>query len=153
MSRWIVGVLLMSALPGQAVEYAVVQAGRSSVGFVSKQMGVPVEGRFRSVAVQLAFDPARPEKAAASIEIDVGSVDAGGPEVNEEVRRKPWFDARTHPVARFVSGTVRTLGGNRYEVTGRMTLKGRTREVSAPFVMRMDGGFAVFEGAFVLKRL
>ena len=33
-----------------------------------------------------------------------------------------------------------------------MTIKGRSREVSAPFAFTPNGDDAVFEGAFVLKR-
>ena len=37
--------------------------GESSIGFVSRQMGVPVEGQFRKFAAQVAFDPAKPAAA------------------------------------------------------------------------------------------
>ncbi|WP_288013679.1 YceI family protein, partial [Diaphorobacter sp.] len=33
---------------------------QSEIVFVSKQMGVPVEGRFKKFDAQVAFDPAKP---------------------------------------------------------------------------------------------
>lgn len=144
---------LAAALPAQAVEYNQVLLDKSRIGFVSKQMGVEVDGAFRRFAARVAFDPARPEAGRAEIEIDLASVDAGSEEANEEVRSKNWFHVQQFPKARFVSSAVKALGGNRYEVAGSMTIKGRTRPLSAPFSFKPEGTGGVFEGAFVLKRL
>jgi polyisoprenoid-binding protein YceI len=126
---------------------------QSQIGFVSRQMGVPVDGQFRRFNAVIAFDPTRPETAQATLEVDLASFDMGSREVYDEVVGRNWFDVRQHPTARFVSTGVRHLGGDRYEVRGQMTLKGRTREVVAPFSYRLQGRNAVFEGAFPLRRL
>ncbi len=137
----------------QAAEYGRILPERSRLIFVSKQMGVPVEGDFRRFGVDFAFDPNRPEAARAVLEIDLAAVDAGSRDANEELVGKNWFHVRQHPVARFVAASVRRLGGNRYEVRGPLTIKGRTREVAAPFTWRAEGAQGVFEGAFTMKRL
>ena len=137
----------------QAAEYGRLLPERSSLVFVSKQMGVPVEGQFKRFGVDFSFDPARPEAAKAVVEIDLASVDAGSRDANEELAGKNWFHVRRHPAARFVATSARRLGGNRYELRGPLTLKGRTREVAAPFTWRDEGTLGVFEGGFVLKRL
>lgn len=139
--------------PAMATEYTSVLAGRSQVAFTSRQMGVPVEGRFGKFTATLAFDPAAPERGRATIDIDLASIDAGSTEANEEVVGKNWFNAKLHPSARFASTSVKALGGGRFEVRGPLTLKGRTQEVAAPFSFKTDGGNGVFEGAFILKRL
>lgn len=139
-------------LAAQAAEFNRLDAGRSTVQFVFRQMNVPVEGRFKRFSGQLAFDPARPAAARAELDIELASIDAGSPEADEEVAGKLWFDTRAHPVARFVATAVKPLGNDRFEVAGRMSIKGRTREVSAPAQFRADGNGAVFEGAFVLRR-
>ena len=36
------------------------QAAQSEIVFVSKQMGVPVEGRFKSFDAQISFEPSKP---------------------------------------------------------------------------------------------
>jgi polyisoprenoid-binding protein YceI len=36
---------------------------QSEIAFTSKQMGVPVEGRFRKFDAQVAFDPKQPQAA------------------------------------------------------------------------------------------
>lgn len=146
-------VLLAGISSVHASEFNQVQADKSTLAFAYKQMGVPSEGKFRRFAAAVVFDPARPAAASAQIDIDLASIDTGSKEGDEEVAGKLWFDAKSHPQARFVSSAVKALGGNRYEVTGKLTLKGKTREVSAPFTYRQEGAAAVFDGGFVLKRL
>ncbi len=145
--------ILAAAFAAQAAEYTRLLPEHSRIAFVSRQMGVPVEGEFRRYSAELRFDPARPEAARAVIEIDLASVDAGPREVNEELLGRNWFHVRQHPAARFESASVRSLGGGRYEVRGPLTLKGRTREAVAAFSFRPQGRHGVFEGGFALKRL
>lgn len=144
---------LLAASGAQAVEFSSVQAEKSTLTFVSKQMGVAVDGRFRKFAASLAFDPAKPTQGSARLELDMSSIDAGSKDANDEVVGKAWFNVKAFPTATFVSSSVKALGGDRYEVAGKLTIKGRTQDVTAPFTFRQDGAAGVFDGYFVLKRL
>lgn len=136
----------------QAAEFNAVQADKSTLSFVYKQMDVPVEGRFKKFAARIDFDPAKPAAAKAALDVDLASIDTGSAEGDDEVAGKEWFDTKAHPQAQFVSSGVKALGGNRYEVSGTMSIKGRTHEVTAPFTFSPQGKAGLFEGAFVLKR-
>ena len=46
---------------------------QSEIAFVSRQMGVPVEGKFKRWDAQLAFDPKKPEAGKVSFSIDTGA--------------------------------------------------------------------------------
>lgn len=137
----------------QAVEFKQVDAAKSSLAFSSKQMGVPVPGSFKKFSTQIAFDPAKPTAASTVLEIDLASIDAGSKDANDEVVGKQWFNVKAFPTARFVSSGVKALGGNRYEALGKMTIKGQTRDIVAPFTFKQDGSNGVFDGGFVLKRM
>ncbi len=156
MTRLAVSILALGclALPpsASAADFNTVQADKSGLSFVYKQMGVAVEGRFRKFAVQMSFDPAKPGAAKAAIDVDLASIDTGSSEGDDEVAGKQWFNAKAFPVARFVSTAVKPVGGNRYEVSGKLTMKGRTKDVSAPFSFVPQGNGAIFDGAFTLKR-
>lgn len=145
------GLLLCTQV--QAVEFKQVLANESSVTFAYKQMGVPLDGKFNKFAAQLAFDPAKIAKAQARIDIDVASIDTGSTEANDEVVGKLWFNAKTYPVASFVSTGLKALGGNRYEATGKLSIKGREQEVKAPVMFQLAGNRGTFEGSFTIKRL
>lgn len=145
---------LALALPALAAgTYSRVLPEKSSLAFVSQQMGVSVDGTFRKFVATLDFDPAKPEAGKATLDIELASIDAGGTEANDEVKGKNWFDVKQFPTARFVSTSVKPLGNNKYEVRGQMSIKGKTREVAAPFTLKPEGAGAVLEGSFPLKRL
>ena len=115
----------LGAMPvANAIEFNQVLADKSALTFVSKQMNVPVEGRFRSFRGKLAFDPAKPAATSAELEIDLAGIDAGSKDANDELAGKAWFNTKAFPVARFVLTSVKPLGDSRFEVAGKMTIKG-----------------------------
>lgn len=145
---------LAAALPlaAQAVEYNQVQVDKSAIAFAYKQMGVSMDGKFRKFAAQLNFDPAKATAAKAVIDVDLASIDTGSTEADQEVAGKQWFNTKAFPTAHFASGSVKALGGNRYEVAGKLTIKGRTQDIVAPVTFATQGGQAVFDGSFSFKR-
>lgn len=147
-------------LPALALAFEASAAGaqpvlleKSRITSVARQMNVPVEVPFRRFTAEIAFDPAKLDEARARIEIDVASFDAGNAEINEDVKGRQWFDAKTHPKATFVSSGVRVLGAGRYEARGSLTLKGRILEVAAPFTVKEEAGTTVYEGQLPIRRL
>ena len=144
---------LLLAGTAHAVEFKQVDAAKSSLAFNTKQMGVPVPGSFKKFSTQIAFDPAKPTAASTTLEIDLASIDAGSKDANDEVVGKQWFNVKAFPTAKFVSTGVKALGGNRFEAIGKMTIKGQTRDVVAPFTFKQEGANGVFDGGFVLKRM
>ncbi|MGE5319238.1 MAG: YceI family protein [Hyphomicrobiaceae bacterium] len=143
---------LLLPAAAQATEFNQLQPDRSTISFAYKQMNVPIEGRFKRFSGRISFDPMQPALAQAEIAIDVASIDTGFEEGDDEVAGKLWFNTRQFPVARFVSTSIKPLGNNRFEVTGRMSIKGHTHDVTTPATFKLDDGLGVFEGSFALKR-
>lgn len=152
MKKIILALALAGAISAQAAEYTQVQPDKSAINFVYKQMGVAVDGKFKKFASQLTFDPAKPAAAKATFDVDLASVDTGAPEGDQEVAGKPWFNTKAFPTARFVSGTVKPLGGNKYEVAGQLTIKGKTQDVVVPATFTAQGNSGVFDGSFTIRR-
>lgn len=144
--------MLGSALPAWAGSYATLDPQHSRIGFTYTQMGVAMNGSFGQLKGQVQFDPAKPEAAKASLTVPLASIQAGSAEANDEVKGKAWFNTAAYPTAQFDTTQVKALGGNRYQVSGKLTLKGRSHEVSAPFTLTPQGKAATFEGGFILKR-
>lgn len=135
-----------------AAELNQVVPNKSTLSFISKQMNVPVDGSFKRFSAKIAFDPAKPQAAKAQFDVDMDSIDAGSNEANDEVKAKDWFNVKVFPKATFVSEKIKALGSNRYEVTGPLTIKGKTQQVTAPFTLSLQGKTGIFDGAFTLKR-
>jgi polyisoprenoid-binding protein YceI len=151
-------VLLILLIPGFAVaaerlpERPLIP-GKSEIGFTVTQMGVGVNGNFKRFRAMLRLDPAKPENGAAEIEVDIASISTGEPDADTEAVTKPWLDAASFPKATFKSSAVRALGGERYEVTGLLSLKGKPRKLTVPFTLkRQPDGTSVATGKFVLRR-
>lgn len=151
-STWLTLLFCLAGGSAGAAELGPVLTDRSKLSFVSRQMGVAVDGEFRRFAATMRFDPAKPEAGRAVIEIDMASVDAGAAETNEEVTGKNWFNVKQFPKANFTSNAVKAMGSNRFEVAGKLTIRDKTRDVVAPFTMTQQGGFTVFEGALTIRR-
>ena len=144
--------LAVLAPAAQAVEFNQLQLNKSSLSFVYKQMNVPVEGQFKSFRSKLAYDPAKPAAAKAELEIDLASIDAGSKDANDEVAGKAWFNTKAFPTAKFVATSVKPLGGNRLELAGKMSIKGKTLDLVTPVTVTQQGNAATFDGSLVLKR-
>ncbi len=145
--------LFVSAPYAQAAEFNQVLADKSTISFGYRQMSVPLDGKFKKFTAQIDFDLAKPEQAQAKFDIDVASIDTGSSEGDDEVVGKVWFNAKTFPKASFVSTGVKSLGTNHFEVQGKLTIKGKTLPVSAPFTFKPEGANGVFDGSFNIKRL
>ena len=149
-------IALLSALSlataAHAVEYTQVQPEKSQITFAYQQMGVAMQGAFKKFSGQLRFDPAAPAAAKSTIEVELASVDTGSSEGDTEVATKTWFDTKAFPRARFESGSVKALGGNKYEVAGKLTIKGKTVDVVVPATFTAQGKTGVFEGRLTIRR-
>ena len=126
---------------------------KSQIVFVTKQMGVPVEGAFKKFDAQVAFDPRKPEGGSVALQIDTASAGFGIPMSDAELPKAPWFDATHFPQASFQSNGIKALGDGRFEMTGKLTLKGTAKPVTVLVSIATTGGYAVATGSFTIQRL
>ena len=130
-----------------------IDTAKSSVSAVFKQMGVPVEAKFTRFSAQVSFDQAKPQEGKASVEIDIPSFDLGDPDYNREVQKKEWFNGSQFPKASFVSTRIQAAAPGKLEVSGKLTIKGKSADVSFPLSVKKEGDQQVFEGSVPIKRL
>jgi polyisoprenoid-binding protein YceI len=126
---------------------------QSEIGFVSKQMGVPIEGHFKKFDAQIAFDPKKPDASKIAFTIDTGSATVGSVESDAELPKASWFNVPKFPQATFQSSAVKGLGGGKFEVTGKLSIKGNVRDVVVPVTLAQSGAVTTASGAFAIKRL
>jgi polyisoprenoid-binding protein YceI len=143
------GLAAAAPLAAQAQQ---VDAAGSELVFVTKQMGVPVEGRFQRWNAQVALDPRKPEAGQVGLKIQMDSVAFAAPEVTAEAQRAVWLDTAKFPQAMFQSTGIRATGAGRYEMTGRLTLKGQTHDVTVPVSLAQSGTSGTASGTFTVKR-
>ncbi len=144
---------LLAAAPLLAQAPQRIVPDKSYIRFVTKQMNVPVEGKFKKFDATVAFDPKKPEATRADFEVDLASIDLGAPEGDTESQRPLWFDTQRFPKAKFVASTVKPTGPNKFEAAGALTIKGTTQNITTPFTLTEAGGQRTVDGQFTLKRL
>jgi polyisoprenoid-binding protein YceI len=115
------------ALPSWSVDPA-----HTKVGFSVNHFFTPVQGVFGEPEVTLVYDRQNPANSRVSARIPVASIDTGNEKRDAHLRSGDWFEADKHPYLSFDSTSVRPLGEDRLLATGRLTIKGHTREVTLP---------------------
>ena len=129
-------------------------AAGSEIAFTTRQLGVPVEGRFGRFSAQIALDPKLPASSSVAFSIDTGSARFGSPELDAEVPKATWLHVAKFPQASFQSSAIKAAGPGRFEVTGALTIKGVARQVTVPVQLLQNGGSGIGSatGSFVLPR-
>ncbi|MFG6448736.1 YceI family protein [Roseateles sp. BYS180W] len=146
--------LLALALPtAQAQTTAQLVPAASEITFTSKQMGVAVEGRFKRFEAQLNFDPKRPEAGRVSFQIDLTSATLGDAMFDAELAKPVWFDTARSRMAVFQSSQIKPLGNNRFEVLGKLQIKGQVRELSVPLTLSSSKNQTLASGQVQIRRL
>lgn len=147
------GTLVFGLAPlAEAVEYKEINAKASTLSFTYELMGSRNYGTFGKFKAKLDFDTDNPGAAHAALTIDLSSIDAGSSDANTELQKPAWFDTATYPVATFESTSIKALGNNRYSFTGKLSLRGLTRKVSVPVLLKSESSIGIFDGQLVLKR-
>lgn len=125
----------------------------SEVRFVTRQMGVPVEGHFKRFDAQIAFDPRQPQAGKVSFSVDLASAEIGDAGTTAELRKPDWFDTARFPRASFQSTAIKAAGPGRFDVAGKLSIKGQVRDIVVPVTLARAGANQLATGSFTLKRL
>ena len=146
---------LILALAGASLVHAdqKLVPAQSDIAFVSKQMGVAMEGHFKKFDAQVAFDPAKPETGKIALTVDIASATLGAPEMDGELPKAVWFNTAKFPQATFQSTAIKALGGGKFEVSGKLAIKGNTRDAIVPVTLAQSGATTTASGVLTIKRL
>lgn len=152
-NRWIAAAAICIAVPAIAATALKTDTTKSTVTITFKQLNVPISAKFKQFNAQISYDAAKPETSKANVDIDIASFDLGDPEYNKEVMKKEWFNAAQFPKASFVSSQIKTGANGKLDVIGKLTIKGKTTDVSFPLMVKKEGSAQIFEGVLPIKRL
>ncbi|GAA2568755.1 MULTISPECIES: YceI family protein [Streptomyces] len=107
----------------------------SRIGFsVRHAMVTTVRGAFTDYDSTLYFDGARPSESRAELVIRVASVDTGVEQRDAHLVGRDFFDARRYPEMTFRSTSTVHEGGERFRMTGNLTI----RDVTRPVDLQLD---------------
>lgn len=119
-----------------------------SVTFIIRNFGINTKGEFKGLKGTIKWDPANPAASSFNVSVDAATVNTGIDSRDEHLRKDDYFDVAKYPTLNFVSTSV---SGN--TVTGNITIKGVTKQISFPFTVTTSGSSYIFSGNFTLNRL
>lgn len=126
---------------------------QSEVSFTFKQMGVPVDGKFTKFDAQINFDAAKLASSKIAFAVDIASATLGDKATDAELPKAPWFNTAKFPQATFASNQIKAFGGGKFEVLGKLSIKGVSQDVTVPVTMTQAGAVTTAIGNFAIKRL
>jgi polyisoprenoid-binding protein YceI len=125
----------------------------SQISFVTKQMGVPLDGHFKKFDAKVTFNPAQLASSHITLSVDTASATLGAAETDAEMPKATWFNVPKFPQATFQSSSIKALGGGKYEVAGKLSIKGTSRDVIAPVTVVQNGANTTASGTLTIQRL
>lgn len=120
--------LLMASPAALAADTFDVDPGHTSVLFSVHHLGAAwVYGRFTDTSGSFTWDNDDPSAIKLDVTIKSGSVVTHNEKRDKHLNSPDFFDTQTHPAITFKSTSVKK-SGERYAVTGDLTLHGVTKQ-------------------------
>lgn len=108
-----------------------IDPAHSSIGFtVRHAMVTNVRGTFGDYEGTLHLDGADPSRSTASLDVKIAGIDTGIADRDGHLRSADFFDAETFPLMTFRSTAAEQVSGDRYRITGDLTLRDVTRPLT-----------------------
>ena len=102
----------------------------SEIGFSAKHMVIAtVNGKFKDYALTVKSDKEDFSDAAVDLEVKITSVDTDNERRDTHLKSGDFFEAEKYPVMTFKSDKVTKVGGDKYKITGNLTIKDVTKTV------------------------
>ena len=94
-----------------------------------------VRGRFAKFSGSVAIDEGDLTRSVVEASIDASSIDTGTTHRDDHLRSADFFDVEHFPQIRFRSTRIERVEGNRYRLTGDLTIRGVRRPIA------LDAGY------------
>ena len=131
--------LALSVVAAHAVPQSFDFKDPKGVNNVQFKLDAPLEsitGTGTGISGTLQFDLEQPQNTSGRIVLDAASLTVGNPLMADHLRSDQWLDVAKHPTLVFEARqlrNVRTQGAQTLaDVTGQLTVKGITKEVTVP---------------------
>ena len=129
----------MAAAPASAGEVKLT-GDNTKITFVGSKKDGKHEGGFKTLAGTAKWTDGDPTSLKLDIEIDAASIHTDNEKLTEHLKSPDFFGVKDHPKAKFVSTKVAKAGGG-LEITGDLTVCGKTKAVTFPATLSDKGGF------------
>lgn len=131
-------------------QYVPIDKG-STLTFKIGNFGFDVGGSFTGFKGSINFDPQNVTSSSFDVTINAATVNTDNNLRDEHLKGASYFDVKDYPVIRFVSSKI-SSSGNSFTAYGKLTLKGKTKDISIPFIATTGADNYQFKGSFKINR-
>jgi polyisoprenoid-binding protein YceI len=125
---------------------------KSKITFVGKKADGQHEGGFKKFTVDAQADVDSPDKSSINIEIATEGLWADNPMLEAHLKNADFFDVRKYPKITFESTKIVHMDGGKAEITGKLTMLGKTNELKVPVSVEATEQTVHLTGDFMLDR-
>ncbi|MGQ7844448.1 cytochrome b/b6 domain-containing protein [Granulosicoccus sp. 3-233] len=131
---------------------ALLAAGDSEVSFLADVAGEQTPGVFSDTTVEALIDADNPSASTIVARVRTASVSSDNLQVAGSLPEPEWFAAETHPEALFESTSIASADDGSLLVSGYLTIKETTQEISFPMSLSTEEDRQVARGEFTIDR-
>jgi polyisoprenoid-binding protein YceI len=150
MEKIILFLLIFSAAKIASAQYKPADQG-SALKFKIANFGFDVNGTFTDFQGNINFDPQNTGSSSFEVSIDAATVNTDNSLRDKHLKEDGYFDVKNYPRISFVSEKINAKNGS-YTVNGKLTIKGKSKEISFPFTVEPAGNGYDFKGSFKINR-
>jgi polyisoprenoid-binding protein YceI len=115
---------------GEKMSSWILEPGHTAAEFCVRHMMVTwVRGHFKDIHGSLGFDADNPATLSLEATISAAGIWTGEPQRDEHLRSADFLDVKNHPAISFKSSKSERTGGNDYQLSGELAIRGITRPV------------------------
>ena len=121
---------LVTAAASLSAETYTIDPVHSSVGFSLRHLVSKFSSSFTKVSGTVNYDAAKPEASSVDATVEIASVSTANEKRDNHIKSPDFFDAAKFPSATFKSTSWKKTGDDTFDVTGNLTIKDVTKEVT-----------------------
>ena len=123
----------------------------TKIEFTGKKSDGKHDGGFKKLTGSATVPDGKIESAKIEVTIETDSIYSDNPNLTTHLKNADFFDVKTNPTAKFVSTKV-AADGDKFSVTGDLTLNGKTKSVTFPAQIKASPDGLNLQAEFLINR-
>jgi polyisoprenoid-binding protein YceI len=129
------------------------QGPGSTLTFTFDQAGAASQGSFKQFTTDLAYDEKNLAGSSLSVTVQIASLDTQDKDRDSTLASAELFDTQKFPTATYVASSFARGASGKLEAVGKLTMRGVTRNVRIPLVIKPTATGLELTGETSIKRL